>query len=171
MLQHLVPLGLMPALLERVVSLGAARGTGLEVFCDVLAPIAKFMSGHLSAYHRHHTHACAKLATPKGLLPALVEQLLSSPAALDVVLRRGLAADVRAAASAGSTGAMIAMDAVSDLFGALAGALNFSIGNSFIWDGGLQRFDELARYLQQEESLPYLELLCMPLPHREPRYC
>jgi hypothetical protein len=199
LLQHLLPLGLLPALHARLLTLGAATFPGpqshpgssranrglvtgvaaptcsgegvapltparLEAFCMVLADITQsLMFPVMSLYRVMHQRD----QTPKDLLPAFMDQLLSNPAALGVLVQCGLSAEVQAAARAGSAAAQTAMTAVGHLFRFCAVLLHRDPGVPL--DATSERVEEgLCAFLNLEANQPFLEPLCLPLDFGEP---
>jgi hypothetical protein len=92
-----------------------------------------------------------------------MEQLISNPAALAVAVQRGLAVEVRETAAAGSAAARECMEVVARLFRFTARIL-FTHGMLRAKD--CSRVEaltaKLGAFLNLEETLPYLELLCLP---------
>jgi hypothetical protein len=92
-----------------------------------------------------------------------MEQLLSSTDTLAGVLQRGLAAQVQQAARSGSAAARGCMGAVAYLFRFAARAL---FTHAIVWPNDRRWVSNLSAqlhaFLNLEEALPYLELLCLP---------
>jgi hypothetical protein len=96
------------------------------------------------------------------LLRTFMDALVADSAALGALIHRGLSAEVQGAARAGSAPARQAMTAVCDLFHASALVLDNAVG--IVGDdscGGAEA--GLRAFLNREETLPFLELLCLPL--------
>jgi hypothetical protein len=200
MLQHLLPLGVLPALQACLLSLDAtvfsspalqsdstritqgspltaASGSGavgesnpswlLEVGWKWLLMIQRVMWGVLELHQgAHYTPE-----VPVDLFHAVMEQLLSNSAALKVLVHRGLSAEVQAAARAGrSDVAPLLLTAVCGLLRLAAATMHemrtIGGGNSCS-----RAEEQLGAFLNLEDTLPYLELLCMPLDHGEPYAC
>jgi hypothetical protein len=104
------------------------------------------------------------------LVLATMEQLLSSPAALMVAVRRGMSPEVQEAARGGRGAALKCSAAVCLLFRRAACVLSLTTGaQDMLRDGrGKEVSGQLARFLQAEENLPFLEPLCLPPVHGEP---
>jgi hypothetical protein len=108
----------------------------------------------------------------------LVEQLLACPASLHAVLHCGLSAEVQEAARSGSHAAQACMHAACLLFRLppLCSRLHQDIycdddcppEISARW---LEVITSLSSFLLREETLPYLEPLCLPPDNGEPPHC
>jgi hypothetical protein len=139
----------------------SAADNALDTFCAIMEGIMAVFSelvGRVASDHRKLPGGAAK--------PVLVamEKLLCSPAALWVAVQRGLSPEVQEAAKAGSMAAGYCMGAVRLLFRQAAFTLYLHAGLSDPdSDGGAQELrGRLAGFLQAEESLPFLEPLCLP---------
>jgi hypothetical protein len=193
--QHLLELGYIPALHQRLLPLGqctlratpsasaltqgpestpsgavsasggaaAAPEVTIDALCTVLAEVVTNMYIALALGADARSKAGDALLQYKGLELLAMEQLLSSPACLKVVLHCGLSAEVQAAARAGCIPAVQCMCEVIDMFHLVANTLwgaddpvGVSSGRS-----AEEAVRALAQFLNLEENLPYLELLCL----------
>jgi hypothetical protein len=99
------------------------------------------------------------------LVLVAVEQLVSSPEAVRAALHDILSGEVQEAAEAGDTTAAACMAAVCALFRVATFLLRFALNldhNSSL-ERGEAAYQALTGVLVQEESLPWLELLCLSL--------
>jgi hypothetical protein len=138
----------------------AACSAGLDSCCAVVRQVTAFIM-------RIALQRQASQSAPwpgDNLILVATEQLVSSPAALRAALQCGLSAETQEAASAGDTAAAECMAAVATMFRVAAFLIQFGACAD---EGHRSRteaaFLELAAVLVLEESLPYLELLCLPL--------
>jgi hypothetical protein len=112
----------------------------------------------------HVTIGSKTAAGDDDLVVVPMEQLLSSPAALQVAVHRGLSAEVQGAARGGSAVAAGCMAAVGSCFRQAAAVLRLHTGIAgAVGDQrGKALSGRLASFLRLEENLPFLELLCLP---------
>jgi hypothetical protein len=132
----------------------------LEDFCSLVTHMLVRLP--TTVCERSKQHGLNPSVGDEPTLLAL-EQLISRPGALAVAVYRGLAVEVQEAAAAGNADAGDCMDVVARLFRFTAGAL-FSHG--ILWEKDCSRVEsltaELGAFLNLEDTLPYLELLCLP---------
>jgi hypothetical protein len=201
MLQHFIPLGLLPMLHERLLSLGttsaspspsqgsastqmsavvAALATDApspsgaagsltttlpETVCRAMAHIGRVLTMSMWLYN---TERDTTDAISEQLLSAFMDQLMSNAEALEVLVHCGLSTEVQGAAAGGSRTAQDVMTEVCVMFRTSAAVLSFSsTGIAGDSRSGLAE-KQLWAFLNLEDTLPYLELLCTPLPHGEP---
>jgi hypothetical protein len=133
-----------------------------DTLCPILASIM-----HAMAMPWKQGPLCREAAAGDAAPALSMEQLLPrSAGALMLAVHCGLSATVRAAAEAGSAAARDCMAAVSLYFqhAALAGCIHaagVSGPDDDSWAPEIR--ERLVWFLQLEENLPFLELLCVPL--------
>jgi hypothetical protein len=101
-----------------------------------------------------------------------MEQLLSSPAALQALLQLGLSDPVLEAARQGASEAIDCVASLCYLFRNIAFTLRVQVLTQRATRRSDKQLEEavekLAAFLGLEENLPYLEPLCLPPDHSEP---
>jgi hypothetical protein len=186
-LQHLLPLGILPALHERLLSLSTASSTpllqgstlpaaaltgasmsdgaqsvmpvGLEEVCDVLRGLSTVMRG-VQELHYMQSNL---------VRPDITTKLLSNTEAMEALVHLGLSVPVKDAARAGSAAAQLAMTEVCHMFRSCAYMLECVESND--GDDRYRHAEEVpGEFLNLEENLPYLQLLCLPLDHGALQY-
>jgi hypothetical protein len=132
-------------------------------------------------------HVVELLAAPVRLYPSVeqlagdggagflepIEQLLSVPDALQVVVQLGLSEAVREAAAEGDPPAMSCVRSICCMFRRIAFTLQMKDLTQVLGSqGSNQKLEEATRHLQafllNEGNLPFLEPLCLPPDHSEP---
>jgi hypothetical protein len=183
MAEHLLDVGLIPSLLEVLLDPPSSTSHQLDIGAQPASPGAPTTAHSPAGCSTELASLCTivdqlvdvmhfvarSLAPGKqagqgggDLVMAMVEQLLSSPAALLAAIRRALSAEAQEAAKAGrDTLAAKCMASVSGMFRLAAFLLQSADCNSSERVGSASR--SLAEFLHRKENLPHLEALCLPL--------
>jgi hypothetical protein len=191
MLQHLLALGVIPELLERILALAA---TALSDGETLAAPAPALDGEHAATVEDADAYLCLALrgilhplcvaVCPTGdatkvdtheehepLVRHVMQQILACPDVLAAAVEAGLSPQVQQAARAGHQPAQQCMDSVCGLFRRMAYLLLMhhmtTPAQTWARDSEGSPWRSLTAFLKLQDVQPFLELLCLPLDHGE----
>jgi hypothetical protein len=136
--------------------------------CNLLGQVVELLAAPVSL------HPCEEQLAGEGSACSLeqIEQLLSVPDALLAVLQLGLSEAVQEAAAEGDPVAASCVGCVCRMFRNIAFTLRVKDLNQVLMGSNAQVEEaatQLRTFLRREETLPFLEPLCLPPDHSEPQ--